>query len=162
MRHYPPFHVSHHFFAFGSDGVDFIQKNDAGSFASGFFKYFAKVGFTFTIELVYDFRTADGKKIGFSLLRNRPGNKGFAASRGTVEENAFWGVNAQPVEDFRISQRKFDHFPDPLELWFETSDVLVCYGAGGFFGLNFPHRQPGCRIDEDRAFGSGAFHYELG
>ena len=126
-------------------------------------KIFLQMGFAFAVELVDDLRTAHRIEVGLGFMRDRARDQRLAAARRTMQQHALGGVDAQPLEDFRIAQRQFDHFADALELRLQPADVLVRGGARGhFLGLlRVADHQLRGGIDQDRAFRRRALHPEV-
>ncbi len=77
------------------------------------------------VELAHDLRSADGHEVGVRLARHGLGQKGLARSGRAVKQHALGRLHAQPLEQFRMPQRQFDHLADALDLVPEAADVLV-------------------------------------
>lgn len=143
--------LAHHLFTAWRAGVEFVQKDDAGPFARGFRENVAQVGFAFPIELVDDFRPADGEKVGFAFRSDGPRDEGLAAARRAVPQDPAGRVDAEPLEDLRVPQRPLDHFPDTLELGLQPAHVPVSHREpDGFFGPALSDDQFHRRCNEDR------------
>ena len=52
-------------------------------------------------------------------------NHRFTSSGWTVKKNSFWRVNSESSEQFRMLQRKFNHFANFLQLLANSTNVLV-------------------------------------
>ena len=105
LRHNPLFHLSDHVFAPRRDGVDLIQKDDAGALARGLFEDLAQMGLALAIELMDDLRAAHRIEIGLGFMRDGARDQSLSASRRTMEQYALWGIDTQLLEDLRIAQR---------------------------------------------------------
>jgi len=163
LRHHPLFHFADHVLAAWRDGVDLIQKDDAGAFARGLLEDLAQMGLALAIELVDDLRAAHREEIGLSLMRNGARDQGLSASRRTMQQHALGGVDPQLLEDLRIAQWQLDHLADALQLRLQPSDVLVRGGARGhFLGLlRVANHQYRGGIDQHRSLGRGAAYAEV-
>ena len=133
LRHHPLFHLADHVLAARRNGVDLIQKDDAGALARGLLEDLAQMGFALAVELVDDLRAAHRKEVGLGFMRDGARDQRLAASRRTMQQHALGGVDAQPLEDLRIAQRQLDHLADALQLRLQPADVLVGGGARGHF-----------------------------
>ena len=164
LRHDPLFHLAHHVLAPRRDGVDLVQKDDAGALARGLLEDLAQMGLALAVKLVDDLRAAHRKEVGLGLMGDGARDQRLAASRRTVQQHALGGVDAQPLEDLRIAQRQLDHLADALQLRLQPADVLVGGGARGhFLGLlRIADHQLGGGIDQHRPLGGGAHHAKVG
>ncbi len=86
----------------------------------------------FPVELMNDLRSIDGEKPRVRLMSHRARDQGLAASRWSVEQDPLGRVDAEPLEDFRIPQRQLDNLADPVQLAFQSANVLIRQRARGF------------------------------
>ena len=56
----------------------------------------------FAVELTYDLWAGYRIKVGVGFIGDCLGKQGLASSRRTVEEDAFWRFNADPLKYFRM------------------------------------------------------------
>ena len=131
LRHHALFHFADHVLAARRNGVDLVQKNDAGAFARGLLEDLAQMGLALAVELVDDLRAAHRIEIGLGFMGDGARDQRLAASRRAVQQDALGGVDPQPLEDLRIAQRQLDHLADALKLRLQPADVLVGHGARG-------------------------------
>src|SRR5208283_5058810 len=94
------------------DGVDLIQKYDAGAFARGLLEDLAQMSFALAIEPVDDLRAAHRIEIGLGLMGDGARDQRLPASRRTMQQYALGGVDPQLLKDLRIAQRQLDHLAD--------------------------------------------------
>ena len=163
MGHHPFFHVPHHLFPPGGDGVDFVQEDDAGAFAAGLLKDLAQVGLGLAIELVHHLRAAHREKVGLGFVGDGAGDEGLAAAGGAVEQHALGRVDPQALEQLGVAQRQLDHLPDAVELGLEAAHVLIGHrGLAGFRDPGLADHQGGGGVDQHRPPGGQGFHLEIG
>jgi hypothetical protein len=69
---HPLLHFAYHLVAAGSNGIQFVEEDNAGRLASGLFENLPQVGFAFAAKLMDDFRATDRKEIRLRLVRDGP------------------------------------------------------------------------------------------
>ena len=122
---HPLLHFAHHLVAAGRNRIQFVEENNARRLAAGLFEDLPQMGFAFAVKLMDDFGTADGKEIRLRLVRDGPRDQRLAASGRAVQKHAFRRVNSQPLENFRVAQRKLNHFPDSEQMRLQSANVLI-------------------------------------
>ena len=125
LRDHPLLHFADNLVAAGRDGIEFVEKDNARRLASSLLENLAQVGFAFAIKLVDHFRSAHGKEIRLRLVRDGARDQRLAASRRPVEQHALGRVDAQPLENFGVTQRQLDHLPDSDQVRPQPANVLV-------------------------------------
>src|SRR5262249_27159211 len=146
----------------GRDRIDFIEEDDARPGAR-LLEYAPQVRFAFAVELVHDLGAAETEELGVGLVGDGAGDERLAASRRAVQENAFRRFDAQPLENFRITQGQLDHLADGAELALQPADILVgdplrqhLDAAAAAADLDRGHR-----LDDHRPLGPGLQHGEV-
>jgi hypothetical protein len=81
-----------------------------------------------------------------------------------VKEDALGRIHAEPLEQFRVPERKLDHFAERVDGAAHPSKVVISYIRAPFAGLAVDKfRQKldgGLRIDVDNALGSRGHHHQ--
>src|SRR2546428_8984778 len=119
------FHFTGHFFSLGSDGVHLVDEYDARSSLLRFLEDLAQSSLGFAVELRHYLRSGDDVEVGVRLIGDSLGYQRFAAAWRAVKEDSFGGLDAQPLEELRVSEWEFHHFPYSLNLPAEPTNVLV-------------------------------------
>ena len=146
----------------GRDGVDFVDENDARA-GAGLLEDAPQMRFALAIELVHDLRAAETEELGVGFVGDSPRDQGLAASRWAVQEDAFRGVDAEPIEDFRIAQRQLDHLADGGEFALQPADILVGNSLRQHLDVAAAAADLDRRrlLDDDRTFRHGLQHGEV-
>src|ERR1035437_719667 len=76
------------------------------------------MGFAFPVKLMNDFGAADRKEIRLRLVSDGPGDERLAATWGAIKKHPFRRIDSQPLENFRVAQRKLNHFPYSEQMGF--------------------------------------------
>ena len=140
LRHDSFFDVSDHLFALRSNGVDLIQENDTRSFSGRLFENLPQMCLALSVEFMNDLRTAHREKICFGLVGNGSRNERLPAAGRAMEKDTFWCVDTKTFEYLGVAQREFYHFPDSMELRFQSANVLIRdRHFGGFLICRFSH-----------------------
>ncbi len=63
--------------------------------------------------------------MGVHLVCNRLGDQRLAGAGRAVEQDPLRGLDTEPLEDLRVTERQLDHLPHELEFPSETPDILV-------------------------------------
>ena len=92
-----------------TDGIDFVNEDDARRFGFGFFKHVAYTRGTNTNEHFDEVRTGDGEERYFCFTGNCAGEQGFTGTRRTDHQQAARDLSAQAAEFAGVTQ-EFDHF----------------------------------------------------
>ncbi|MNI53430.1 hypothetical protein D3C73_1082580 [compost metagenome] len=88
-----------------TDGVDFVDKDDAWSVFLGLFEHIANTAGTDTDEHFDEIGTGNGEERHFGFASNRLGQQGFTGTRRTHHQHAAWNATAQTLELARIPQK---------------------------------------------------------
>ena len=97
-----------------SDGVDFVDKDDAGRFLLGLAEQVAHLGRAHADKHLDKFRSRHGEKRHIRLARNGLGEHRLAGSRRADQQNALWHLGA----DLAVFLRIFQILDDLLEVFF--------------------------------------------
>ena len=171
LRHDAFFHVADRPIAVRGDGVDLVQEDDARRPLGRLVENLPQVGLALAVELMDDFRPVDGEEIGLGFVGHGPGDQRLAAAGRPEQQHALRRFDAQPLEQFRISQRQLDDFADPVQLAAQPADVLV---GDGRRGGGRTRRVPGVAFagaadlqqrvggDHHRSLRGRALHEEIG
>src|SRR2546427_4440903 len=84
LRHNPMFHLTSHFFSLGSDGIQFVDEDDARSSLLRFLEDLAESSLGFAIELGHYLWSGNDIEVGVRLVGDSLGYECFAAARGAV------------------------------------------------------------------------------
>ena len=125
LRHDALFHVAHRPIALRGDGVDLVEEDDARRLAGRLVEKFPQVGFALAVELMDDFRAVDGEEVGLGFVGHGPGDQRLAAAGRPQQQHALGRFDAQPLEQFRVSQRQLDDLAHPIELPPQAADVFI-------------------------------------
>ena len=130
---------------------------------AGLFEHAPQMRFALAIELVHDLRAAETEELGVGFVGDSPRDQGLAASGWAMQEDAFWGVDAEPIEDFRIAQRQLDHLADGGEFALQPADILVGDALRQHFDVAAAAADLDRRrlLDDDRSFRHGLQHGEV-
>ena len=88
LRDNTAFDFSVGLFPLGSDGINFINKDNGRCVLFCFFKGLAKVGFGFSGHFGHDLGTVDEEEKGTGFIRDSTSNKGFTRPRRSIEKNS--------------------------------------------------------------------------
>ena len=87
LGHHPFFHLPpYHLFPLGGDGINPIEKHDAGTFPGRLLENLAQMGFGFPIKLVDDLGPAHRKKVGLGGRGDGPGDEGLTTPGGAMQQ----------------------------------------------------------------------------
>ncbi len=143
--------VSHHHGALGRQGVDLVQKDDAGGVPPGLFEDLTQLGFAFPVELVDDLGPVDMDEVGPHLVGDGPSDERLARAGWSGEQDAARWIDAEHSEELGELQGKLDHLSDQRHLPVEAADVLVGDPVRLLRRhLGRPERDRGVAGDEDR------------
>ena len=102
--------------ALGGDRVDLVKEDDRRGPAACFLEDLAQMGFAGAIPLVDDLGPVHVEEPRAGLVGHGAGDQRFAAARGAIEQHAFGGIDAQPLEQLGEAQRQLDHLADAAQL----------------------------------------------
>ena len=125
LRHDALFHVADRTIAVRGNGVDLVEEDDARRLPRRLVENLPQVGFALAVELVDDFRAVDGEEVGLGFVGHGPGNQRLAAAGRPQQQHALGRVDAQSLEQFRVSQGQLDDLADTFELPPQAADVFV-------------------------------------
>ena len=95
--------------ALTADGIDFVDKDDAGRVFFRFFKHVAHARGADADEHFHKIRAGNGEKRHFRLASNGARQQGFTGAGRADHEQAARNLSAEAAEFARVAQ-KFDHF----------------------------------------------------
>ena len=152
LRHDAFFDLPDHFGAFGSHGVDLVDKQDRRRVTRCFLEHLAELGLTLAIELPHDLGAIEVNEMHAALGRHSAGQQGLTGARRAVQQHTFGREDAQPLEDARVLQRELDDLAHSGHLTLEPADIFVRHrGSAGRRLLAFHHPDVGAFPDHDRA-----------
>ena len=125
LRHDPLLHVADRPIAARGDGVDLVEEDDARRLLRRLVEDLPQVGFALAVELVDDLRAVDGEEVGLGFMGHGPGDQRLAAARRPQQQHALGRFDAQPLEQFGISQRQLDDLAHAIQLPPQAADVFV-------------------------------------
>lgn len=107
------------------DGVDLVEKDDAGGAVLGLVEDLPQPGLTLTVELADHLGAVDVNEVGLRLGGERAGQLGLARAGRPVEEHALRGLDVQPLEEAGVPERPLDDLPDAGQLVVQAAHVPV-------------------------------------
>ena len=110
-----------------TNGVNFVDEDDAGRVFFRFFKHVAHARGTDADEHFHKIRAGDGEKRHFRLASNGARQQGFTGAGRADHEQAARNLSAEAAEFARVAQ-EFDHFHDVRFRFVRTGDI----GKGDF------------------------------
>ena len=122
-----PLLLTVHLVTLGRDRVYLIDEDDAGCVLLCLLEDLPQLALGLTVELADDLRSSDGDEVAARLPGDGLGQHGLTGSGRSVEQHPFGSLDTQPLEEFRVSERQFDHLPDLPDGVSETSDIIVGY-----------------------------------
>ncbi len=81
--------------------------------------------FALPVKLAHDLRAADVDEICVRFVCDSFRHECFPCSGRAVEQDTFWWVDAELLEDLRVPQRQLDQLSYHPELSLQTADILV-------------------------------------
>ena len=152
------FGLAGHIAALGRDRIDFVDEQDGRRSLGRFLENLAQLLFRLAIGRTHDLGAVDQEEFGLRFIGDGAGEPGLAGARRAMEQHALWRVHAQPLEQFGIAQRQFDHLAQLVDRFGHAADIVIGdVGAPGFarfliFGAQFHF---GLGVDMDDALGRG-------
>lgn len=125
LTHNTTFDFTVGFLTFGSDRIDLVNENNGRGVLLCFFKGLAEVGFGLTGHLTHDLRAVDKEKECSRLIGNRPSNQCLSGTRGSVEQDSARGLDAERLEQHRVTKGQLDHFANLSHLLAAATNVVV-------------------------------------
>ena len=108
--------------ALAANGVNFVNKDDAGRVFFRFFKHIAHARGTNADEHFDEIRAGDGEERHFCLTGNRTREEGFTGAGRADHEQAARDLSAQTAEFARIAQ-EFNHLDDVRFRFVRAGDI---------------------------------------
>ena len=105
------------------DGVDFIDKDDAGCVLLGLIEHVAHARGAHAHEHLDEIRTGDGEKRDLGLAGDGPGKQGLAGAGRPGQQHPARNTSAEFLEFGRFLQ-KFNQLPDLLLGLFHAGHVV--------------------------------------
>src|SRR5947199_10840938 len=132
--------AAHAVTAMTPDGVDFIDKNDAGRGFLSLFEHVAYARCAYTDKHLNKVRAADGKEWDIRFARNGARQQCLASPRRPDHQDAFWNASAEFLKFFRIAQ-KLDELLHFILCFLDSGDIAKCdfiFVAGEHARFRFP------------------------
>ncbi len=123
----PPLDFASHFLSLRSDRVDLVDEDYRRRLLLRLLENLSQPRLRFTVEFAHYLRPAYRYEVGVALSRDGLREEGLPRSRRTVEEDPLRRLDAQLLEDLRVSEGELDHLPDFLNLVLEATYVFVSY-----------------------------------
>ena len=105
-----------------TDGIDFINEDDAGRMFLGLLEHVTYTRGTDTDEHFHKIRTGNGKERHLRLTGNGLCQQCFTGTRGTDHQYAARNLATQALKLARVTQ-KFDQFTDFFLSLFHTGNI---------------------------------------
>src|SRR5258707_13917731 len=109
--------------AMASNGVNFVDEDDAGSVLLTLFEQGANATRAHGYEHLNKVRSGDGKEGDISFTRNGAGQQGLACSRRSDEQDALRNASAELLKLLRLAQ-EFDNLAQLFLGFIHASHVL--------------------------------------
>ncbi|MNF57794.1 hypothetical protein D3C84_393340 [compost metagenome] len=108
-----------------TDGVDFVDKDDARSMLLGLLEHVANTAGTDTDEHLDEVRTGNGEERNLGFTSNRLGQQGFTGTRRTDHQHTARNTTAQALEFARVTE-EFNQLADFFLGFVATGNVSQC------------------------------------
>ncbi len=125
--------------AMATDGVDFVDEDDAGRILLGLFEHVAHTACADADEHFDEVRTGDGEEGNVGFACDRAGKQRLTGTGRADEQHAARNTSAEPLELLRVAQ-EFDDFFQILLGFIDTGNVVKGDAAMRFrqkLGLGF-------------------------
>ena len=143
--------AAHAVTAMTTNGVDFINEDEAGRIFFALLKHVAHTAGADTDEHLDKVRTADAEERHIRLARDSLGEKCFSCSGGAHHEDALGDFPAETLKLLGVFQ-KLDDLPDFFLRFFDTGNIF----EGDFVAVLVEHL--GAALAETERAASGGFH----
>ncbi|VVB64770.1 Uncharacterised protein [uncultured archaeon] len=135
LGHYATLNLSCDLLALRGDRVNLIDEHNARSLLLGCLEELSELLLGLAVILGHDLWAAEGLEVGICLRRQSPRKEGLAGARRAVEENAFRGFHAQPLEELGVLHGELYHLPDLLDLGSKAAYIFVGHPWHGLLFL---------------------------
>src|SRR5213592_428010 len=125
LRDHPSLDLAGDLVPLRCDAVQFVDEDDARGVFLGLLEDVSEVLLALSVEFGHDLGARDRMEVRVRLRGDGLREQGLPGPRRTVEEDAFWRLDAEPLKQLRMAQREFDHLADLPDLGAEPADVLL-------------------------------------
>mmetsp|Transcript_14740 Transcript_14740/g.30439 ORF Transcript_14740/g.30439 Transcript_14740/m.30439 type:complete len:332 (-) Transcript_14740:364-1359(-) len=119
----------------GSNGIDFVDKNNRGGVLLCLFEGLAKIRLGLTGHFRHDFWSVDEEEKGTGFVGNRTCDQRLSAAGRPVQQNPAGWLDTERLEKHGMAKRELDHFTDLRHLFPASTDVVVTDVVHLFFVL---------------------------